>query len=53
MIIKQDMGAMNSGDESDHDLISTEMLEEIRDRNQTPPNDNRRETSYKIRDSIF
>ena len=25
------MGAMNSGDESDHDLISTEMLEDIRD----------------------
>ena len=26
MIIKQDMNAINSGDKSDHDLISTEML---------------------------
>ena len=29
MMSKQDMDAMNSGDESDHDLISTEMLEDI------------------------
>ena len=29
MMIKQDMDAMNSGDESDHDLISTEVLEDI------------------------
>ena len=28
---EQDMDDMNSGDESDHDLISTEMLEDIRD----------------------
>ena len=28
---KQDMDAMNYGDESDHDLISTEMLEDICD----------------------
>ena len=26
MMSKQDMDAINSGDESDHDLISTEML---------------------------
>ena len=49
---KQDMDAMNSSDESDHDLISTEMLEDIRDRSQTHPNVNRREACYKIRDRI-
>ena len=43
---------MYSGNESDHDLISTEMLEDIRDGSQTHPNDNRRETRYKIRDRI-
>ena len=49
---KQDMDAMNSGDESDHDLISTDMLEEIRDGSQTHPNVNRREAHYKIRDRV-
>ena len=43
---------MDSGDESDHDLISTEMLEDIRYRSQTHPNVNRREARYKIRDFI-
>ena len=42
MISEQDMDTMNSDDESDHDLISTEMLEEIRDRSQTYPNVNRK-----------
>ena len=32
MMSKQDMENINSGDESGHDLISTEMLEYIRDR---------------------
>ena len=41
---KQDMENINSGDESDHDLISTEMLEDIRDVSQTHPNDNSRES---------
>ena len=36
-------------DESDHDLISTEMLEDICDGSQTHPNVNRREARYKIR----
>ena len=31
MMSKQDMEDINSGDELDHDLISTEMLEDIRD----------------------
>ena len=52
MMIEQDMENINSGDESDHDLISTEMLEVIRDRSQTHPNVNRREAHYKIRDRI-
>ena len=46
------MENINSGDESDHDLISTKMLEDIRDGSQTRPNVNRREARYKIRDSI-
>ena len=49
---EQEMNAMDSGDESDHDLISTEMLEDIRDGIQTRPNVNRGETRYKIRDCI-
>ena len=49
---KQDMEDINSGDESYHDLISTEMLEDIRDGSQTHPNVNRREARYKIRDCI-
>ena len=52
MMSKQDMENINSGDESDHDLISTEMLEDIRDGSQTNPNVNRRETRYEIRDRI-
>ena len=52
MMSEEDMNAINSGDESDHDLISTEMLEYICDRSQTHPNVNRRESRYKIRDRI-
>ena len=46
------MDAINSGDESDHDLISMEMLEDICHGSQTHPNVNRREARYKIRDRI-
>ena len=42
------MENIDSSDESDHDLISTEMLEDIRDGSQTHPNVNRREEYYKI-----
>ena len=52
MMSEQDMENMNSGDESDHDLISTEMLEDICDGSQTHPSIDRREAKYKIRDSI-
>ena len=43
---------MNSGDDSDHDLISTEMLEDIHGGSQSHPNVNQRETRSKIRDLI-
>ena len=52
MTNKQDMENIYSGDESDHDLISMEMLEDIRDGSQTHPNVNKRETRCKIRDRI-
>ena len=52
MMSEQDMDAINSGDESAHDLISTEMLDESRDGSQTHISVNRREARYKIRDCI-
>ena len=52
MMSEQDMEKINSGDESDHDLIYTEMLQDIFDGSQTHPNVNRRESRYKIRDYI-
>ena len=42
MMSEQDMENIKSGDESDPDIISTEMLEDIRDRSQTHLNVNRR-----------
>ena len=44
MMSEQDMDVINSGDESDHDLISTEMLEDICDGSHTHPNVNSRES---------
>ena len=52
MMNEQDMNAMNFGDESDNDLISTKMLEDICDGSQTHPNVNRREARYKTHDRI-
>ena len=49
---EQDMDAINSGDESDNDLIYAEMLEDICDGSHTHHNVNRRKAHYKIRDSI-
>ena len=43
---------MDSVNDSDHDLISTEMLENVRDGNQSHPNVNQREACYKICDHI-
>ena len=49
---KEEMYAMDYGDETDHDHISTEMLEYINDGIQSHPNINKREARYKIRDGI-
>ena len=46
---KEEKDSMDSSNESDHDLISTEMLEDIRDGSQSLPNVNQRESYYKIR----
>ena len=40
---EQDIENLDSNENSDHDLISTEMLEDIRDGSQTHPNINKRE----------
>ena len=50
LLIEEEMDTINSGDESDHDLISTEMVEDICDGSQSHPNFNQREARYKIRD---
>ena len=52
LLSEEDMDAMYYGDESDHYLISTEILENIRDGSQTLPNVNSREARYKICDRI-
>ena len=52
LMSKQDMYAIDYGDESDYDLMSTDLLEIIRDRSQSHTNVNRREACYKIRDNI-
>ena len=52
MMSEQDMENLDSNEQSDHDIISTEMLEEILDGSQTDPNVNRKESRYKIRDRI-
>ena len=52
MMSKQDMENINSSDELDHDIISTEMLHDIRDGSQTHPNVNKREARYKVRDRV-
>ena len=52
LLSEEEMDAMDSGDESDYDLISTDMLEDIRDGSQSHPNVNQIEARYKIRDRI-
>ena len=46
------MDAIGYGNESDNDIISTDMLENIRDGSQSHSNINIRETRNKIRDHI-
>ena len=52
IMIEEDIDYMDSGDESNHDLISMEMLEEIFDGSKSHTNVNQREARYKIRDCI-
>ena len=52
LLSEEEMGATDSDDESYDEPISTEMLEDIRDRSQYHPNLNRRESLYKILDHI-
>ena len=52
LLSKEEMDAMDSGDKSDDDPMSTEMLEFIRDGSQSHPNVNNKEACYKIRDRI-
>ena len=52
LLSEEEMDVMDSGYESDHDPVSTEMLEDIRDGSQSHPNVNSRESSYKIIDRI-
>ena len=49
---EQDMENIDSNEQSDHDLISTEMLEDIHVVSQTHPDINKREARYKIRDHV-
>ena len=52
LLSKEEMDAMNYGDESDHYIISMAMLEYIRDESQSHSNVNKIEARYKIRDCI-
>ena len=52
MMSKQDTDAIRYGDESDHDLISMEIIEDIRDGSQTHPKVIRKEARYKIRNRV-
>ena len=46
------MENIDSNEQSNHDLISTEMLEHICDESQTHPTVNKREARYEICDRI-
>ena len=52
MMSKQDMENLDSNENSDHNLISTKMLEDICDRSHTHPTVNKKEARYEIRDRI-
>ena len=52
MMSEQDMENIDEKEKFNDDHISTEMLHDIRDGNQTHPNIDKRETRLKIRDHI-
>ena len=49
LLREEETDAIDSGDESYHDLISTEMLENICDGIKSHPRVNRRDSRYKMR----
>ena len=49
---EQDIENLDSSDESDHDIISTEMLHDICDGTQTHPKINKSKARYKIFDRV-
>ena len=52
MMSEQDMENLDSNENTDHKIISTEMLEDIRDGSQTHPTVNKRGARYEICDRI-
>ena len=52
MMSEKDMENPDEKEKSDNDLISTETLLDIRDRNQTHPNIDKGEARHKIRDRV-
>ena len=52
MMSKQDMNILDQKEKFDDDHISAETLHDIRDRNQTHPNIDKKEARLKIRDCI-
>ena len=52
LIGREEMDAMNSGDEADDEPMSTDILEDIRDGSKSHPHNNWREAPYKIHDRI-
>ena len=52
MMSEKDMENIDENENSDHDIITTETLEDMRDGNQTHPTINKREARCKICDRI-
>ena len=52
MISEKDMENLDKTEKFDDNLISTETLHDIRDGNQTHPNNDKREARLKIRDRM-
>ena len=52
LLSEEEIDSMDSGDVSDHDIISAEMLENICEESQSHPNVNQREACFKICDCI-
>ena len=52
LLSEEEIDARDSGNESEHDLISTDMLENICDGSQSHPSVNKIEARYKMRDRI-